>query len=500
MPLVATAIFAGGPLLGEYVVRAHLLPRVSERIGRAVTVNDVKVGLGTIELRGLVVDGAGATPPVVIPGLRATVALSSLVSGPGNLHVESVELWRPRIDVVRGESGDDNVSAILDKLRGKNSSAGSGGETKSSRLRVDLVRIHQGNVRLTDDALGQAEVKALDGDLRPDGPATLHVHDARLEAFGARAAADDATVDVTLAHGKPVGLPTIDVKNGSLTPVHGLELTGIRAVVRPDADGERQVIDVHGSYGGASTELWNAVGFITADARQGKLTLRCDRFKLSQLDSVLRNKDGSPEILNATKGEMDAHLDLGFRDDRLAFIGGAHLAGLTIAHPMLAPQPVPRLGFDARIKGVVDTREHTLKLSEATIDFRNLHAVIAADVANLGRKPRFAATLQVHPLPCQVALQAFPVELVPYLQGFKLAGTFSTDLHLGIDLEDLETPVDLGGHVGIEGCKVLQAPEWTSSERLSATFEQTVEYEPGRWMTFVVGPESPDWVPFNEIS
>jgi hypothetical protein len=499
VPLVATAIFAGVPLLGEYVVRSRVLPKVSTRIGRAVTVNDIKVGLGTIELRGLVVDGAGAAPPVVIPGLRATVALTSLLSG--GVHVERLELDRPRIDIVRGEAGDDNVSSILDKLKEQRAGAAeSDHEKKTGGVHVDLVRIHEGNVRLTDEALGQAEVKALDGDVRPDGPVTLHVRDARLEAFGARAGADDATVDITLAHNKPVGMPTIDVKNGWLTPVHGLELTGIRAAVRPDADGARQIIDVHGSYGGASTELWNAIGYISADSREGKLTLRCDRFKLSQLDSVLRNKDGSPEVLNASKGEMDAHLDLGFRDDRLAFIGGAHLGGLTVAHPMLAAQPVPHLGFDARIKGMVDTKERTLKLSELALDFRNLHAIIAADVANLGRKPRFAATMQVRPLPCQIALQAFPVELVPYLQGFKLNGTFSTDLHLGLDLEDLETPVDLGGHVGIEGCKVLQAPEWASSDRMSGTFEQTVEFEPGHWMTFVAGPESPDWVPFTEIS
>src|SRR5437868_1853983 len=167
VPLVATAIFAGVPLIGEYVVRSRVLPKVSARIGRAVTVNDVKVGLGTLELRGLVVDGAGAAPPVVIPGLRATVALSSLLSG--GVRVERLELDRPRIDVVRGESGDDNVSSILDKLKEKR--AGASGEGRSGGVHVDLVRIHEGNVRLTDDALGQAEVKALDGDLRPDGPA-----------------------------------------------------------------------------------------------------------------------------------------------------------------------------------------------------------------------------------------------------------------------------------------------------------------------------------------
>ena len=70
LPLVATAILAGGPLLGAWVVRARVLPKVSARVGRAVTANDVKVGFGTVELRGLVVDGAGAAAPVVIPRLR----------------------------------------------------------------------------------------------------------------------------------------------------------------------------------------------------------------------------------------------------------------------------------------------------------------------------------------------------------------------------------------------------------------------------------------------
>ena len=51
VPLVATAILAGGPLAGEWVVRAKLLPKVSARIGRSVTVTDVKVGFGTLEMR-----------------------------------------------------------------------------------------------------------------------------------------------------------------------------------------------------------------------------------------------------------------------------------------------------------------------------------------------------------------------------------------------------------------------------------------------------------------
>jgi membrane peptidoglycan carboxypeptidase len=122
-------------------------------------------------------------------------------------------------------------------------------------------------------------------------------------------------------------------------------------------------------------------------------------------------------------------------------------------------------------------------------------------VENLGRKPKFAATLKVKPVPCQLALQALPPEMVPNLQGFQLTGTFSTDLHLGLDLEQLDTPVDLGGQVGIEGCKVTQAPEWVDADkRLAGTFLQTVQVEPGKWRTFFAGPENPDWVAYPDLS
>src|SRR3954468_25062997 len=127
VPLVATAILAGVPVIGAWIVRDRVLPKVTARIGRAVTINDVRVGFGSVELRGLVVDGAGAAPPVVIPRLRADVALSSLFGG--GVRVERVELERPRIDVVRSESGDDNVSSILDKLKEKRAGGGEGGKS-----------------------------------------------------------------------------------------------------------------------------------------------------------------------------------------------------------------------------------------------------------------------------------------------------------------------------------------------------------------------------------
>jgi membrane peptidoglycan carboxypeptidase len=60
--------------------------------------------------------------------------------------------------------------------------------------------------------------------------------------------------------------------------------------------------------------------------------------------------------------------------------------------------------------------------------------------------------------------------------------------------------VDLGGLVGIEGCKVVEAPEWANAKRLGQPFDQTVQTEPGKWRTFFTGPDNPDWVPYAQIS
>ena len=200
---------------------------------------------------------------------------------------------------------------------------------------------------------------------------------------------------------------------------------------------------------------------------------------------------------------MDAHLDLGFRDDRLAFIGGAHLAGLTVAHPMLAPQPVPHLGFDARIKGMVDTKERTLKLSEAGARLPQPARDSSPPTwPNLGRKPRFAATLQgaaaaLSDRAAGVArrARAVPAGLQAERRRSRPTCTSGSTSRICDDARRSRRPRRhrrLQGAAGAGVGVVGPACRRRSSRRC--------EYEPGKWMTFIVGPEIPDWVPFAEIS
>jgi hypothetical protein len=496
LALVAVTL-AAGPLVGEWIVRGRVLPKLSARLGRPVKASRAWVRWGRVEMRGLTVVGGGSRPTVEVPRVSARLSMGGLLSG--RVEISELDVYGPRIAVMQ-TGAEDNISAIRAHLAEGSPTGSSGGGGSSSKVRIGKTRIHDGAFGLAVDGMGEWRVGAIDGELPWDGDGQIVLKDVVISTGGERgprAHAEKITVQVSLERGRPRGLPVVEIENGTLTPFRGLDLSGVFGTIKPDpADPERAALELRGSYGGATAELWNATGFVKPRARSGELKLRAARFRLSQVASFLPK-----EVLNAKAAEVGGKLDVKYEGDRVTLGGGFHLSGLTVAHPMLAPVAVPHLGFDARLKGSFEVSTRHLKLDALAVDYRNVHAVLVADVENFGRKPKLAATFQVKPLPCQLALQAFPPEVTPYLQGFKMNGTFSTDLHVGIDFADLEnTPIDLGGKVGIEGCKVLEAPDWSNGKRLLESFQQTVPIEPGRWMTFFAGPENPDWTPYSELS
>jgi membrane peptidoglycan carboxypeptidase len=108
----------------------------------------------------------------------------------------------------------------------------------------------------------------------------------------------------------------------------------------------------------------------------------------------------------------------------------------------------------------------------------------------------------VPPVSCQQALEAIPPEIVPYLNGFELKGTFDADLHVAIDWANLEATQFADPKVdrfGIFRCHVKHAPD-DAGEKLKGSFEHWVELDEGDWTSFVIGPENPDFVPLDQIS
>jgi hypothetical protein len=168
-----------------------------------------------------------------------------------------------------------------------------------------------------------------------------------------------------------------------------------------------------------------------------------------------------------------------------------------------------------------------------------------------------ALHIVVPPIDCQAMLAAMPQPIVPRIREFKLAGTFSTDVRVFVDFAKLlrlpppkdaddeeggadtlaptaaaepppppvvaakkpgrrtpgsplptgtgakdpkDDPVQVSGQVGIGGCRVLKAPAEMEAARFLESFTHTVLVEPGRELSFVIGPENPDYVPYEELS
>ena len=76
------AIVFGAPLDAGWVVRTKLVPRLEARLGRRVSLGSVRLGFHGIHLRDLVVDGAGAAPPLSVPLVQVKLGADFSVQDP----------------------------------------------------------------------------------------------------------------------------------------------------------------------------------------------------------------------------------------------------------------------------------------------------------------------------------------------------------------------------------------------------------------------------------
>lgn len=483
------------PRVGARVAREKVA-QLAQRYGVRIELGAVRFGIGTVDLYGVRVDGQGSDPIVYVKRASARISLMALLEG--HVQVSRLVLEEPSIFVVRGGPAD-NVTAVIDAYRARHATESSGGGGGGTR--IDEVTVQNGQLEVRDHQRGVLTAEHMDALLRPDDLASVDLKGLHaVSRIGAAADVDELHVETKLAGRQPVGLPTVRITNGVLAPFTGLRLGGITGEVAADpATPGRAKIEVAGSFANRNEPLWSARGWIDPEARQGRLTIAAERFRMGQLSNVMGG--AKQRVVDTAGGEVDARIELGYASQVFDFSGRVHVSGLTIENPRLGPKPVRNVGFDAETKGRADLANKKLDLEELKIDYRGVRASLTANVEKkLGVLPSFRAAATIDPVPCQKVLDALPPELTPFLQGFRVSGTFTTDLHAAIDLSALESPVDLGGKVGIEGCKVTQSPAWGSADRLHRSFEHTVEFEPGKWMTFVAGPDNPDFVPYSEIS
>ncbi len=536
---VAVVLLVLYPLVIGGIVAHAVASRIGARLGRPVTIAQGRGGLGRFVLRGFVVHGsAGGDAPSAdgkaeakagaVPLGTADEILVPFSAAWGGSPITVIGL---RVNAVRG--GDaDNVSDIVTRLRGKHGADGAAPSGNASSS-VPGVRVESGTVSVQDSESGLSlKVTGIAGLLAPGRQASVRLRGVSgLIAVGGgdkgpRFGATELDIRTALEAGlHRQGYPMVRIQDGFATPLPTLALTGITGTVGPpptaagtpsDTEGRGVVIDLHGSYGGARESLWTAKGTAQPANREGRLSLRAAQFSLDKIADVLPRS-----VLSPARSNIDAAFDLTWAGESVRFGGDLAVTGLSLQHDALSSEPIEGMSLGLVLRGVAYPQRRRVELELLEGRLRNLVARITgfvelprgkyvfSDGSHLSMVPKIDLALTVPKLPCSKLLASIPAALTPKLQGFVLQGNFEALLGTKIDFADLES-LDLRGKVGINGCKVVKAPEAVVALREGEPVVMTVEVPkppgtsmgPGETedMQFIVGPDNPDFTPYAEIS
>jgi hypothetical protein len=550
LALLAIAIaypFAVGTLAARLVTRL-----VRERVGISLRIGSGRAGLGGLTFRDLEVAGAG--PEALTDGIVVDAGGGGLGAAAGRpradaprlLHIErvyvpfaamvfgrhgTVHVSGLLCDVVRG-GPDDNVTELVRRLRERRSSGQKG--ARGAERSLPAVVIDDGAVKLADTGSGlRVRLPSFAAAFFPGNRASVLLGGLEgVLALGSRgngprfgAASIELAAPLEPASLHLAGYPTLTIAGGFATPLPTLALTGIRGSIQPgpkdpkdSAAGKQLVVALEGSYGGARETLWTAKGGIDPAAHEGQLSLLAERFSLAEIADVLPK-----EILSPKDTQVNAAFDVSWADGAVRFGGDLQVAGLSLEHPAVASEPIRNLGLSLVLRGTAFPATRRVLIERLEGRMQELRAKLSGfvelapgsfafeDGNKLGFLPRMELTLEVPKLPCAKVLSNLPAAVVPHLQGFVLDGIFGATIETHIDYAHLDD-LELKGKVDIDGCRVLKAPEEVQALIKGASITQRVEVpraygakggtgtDETEEMEFVVGPENPDFVPYEQIA
>jgi hypothetical protein len=489
--------------VGAYMVRSKVIPKLEKKLGRTVEIGDIDVRRGHAVLENVVIKGPNDQGEPLVRIDRIEAEIGFMASLTGDVELGLVRIEGLKVAAVRTRTGD-NFTDLVDRLRGKGTDeASAGGGSGLGKLRPDRLEMEQGHVELRDTASGMTVVStAIGAEADQTGALKVALGDvAFLTELGPYANAEG--VELTADLDDPVATAAVKVGGGEVFLWSGMTLTGLTGTIAQGAKSGRLDIAFSGGYGGVQGTLWQASGWIEPTARAASLKVKADRFTFDRIAPVLRDS----MVRDFDKTSIDAELTVDLTPATVSFKGGVNLVGLNVFHPGLSDQVVKDVNLRGDLEAGFDRMTRTMVL-RAAMDTRGVAYELSGKLelpygldpdGTFRKSRRLEARLLIPPLPCKTVLASIPEAIAPKLVGFQMGGTFATDVFAKIDWGNLEA-TQLGGSIGIRGCKVVKAPKAMDAKRLETSFEHDVEVEPDKWKTITIGPESPDFVPITEVS
>lgn len=502
---VAVLLYAFYPRIGAWAIRKKVISKLEKRLDRDVKVRSIEVTRGgKAILKGVTIRGPRDGEEPLIRIARVVITYDFWASVRGKIIVDKVSVKGLHAAILRHDKDNDNYSDILRRFTGRGDKRKRSGFGRG--LRPKVLTLSGGSFTFRDAVAGvRLGGDKLSGVAKPGGIVRANISDVRgSNSLGQTGGVDKVVVTADLKD--VVGSAQVELAGGQVKLWRGMSLSGIAGTVAKGRSPGRLLVDLAGGYGGARGQLWDAKGWIEPRTRTSSLSLRADRFTFDRIASVVRK---TPVVVDYKDTSVDVAMKIDVSAKGVSFSGDMSLYKLNIFHRKLADDTLRNLEVAGKIRGGFDRAARTLRVDSADlsshgVDFSvsgALHLPGGVDPktgAVRGRK-RVSGLLVVPPVPCQTVLDAFPTQLMPHLQGFKLGGTFKTRLEVDVDRANLKDTT-LEGSIGILRCRALKAPKAMSAKRLKKEFTHYAEVQNKRWIPLVLGDQNPEFIPLWDVS
>lgn len=487
----AIAIVVLAPRAAQWFIVTRALPSLADRYQLDIAHSSVSVSYRRLRITQLSVRQRGTEQPF-FSATRVEVRPDWTALLHRTIHAKQILLFEPMIRLHRYADGSTNVAFLRRKERTLQPNK------KGARRSFlwDAIGLRGGRLTVVDDAFNLAiSANRFDGVVRRRGETRLSFTDisGKTTRFG-ETTFKVARAQIFARRDHPQwGPPVIKLERGHTRLPVGLTLSAIDGVIRPNGSGTDLAIGLAGSYGGATAKLWEATGHIDLKTPAVEFDLKAKRFGLNRIASILQHTPVIAPKQTMVSGELSLRYTAGTAE----VTGALDVSALNLFHPAVALKPLRDLSGSVAFSA--HYAQHVLTLSALNVRFKGVEAALSGVLDRRSALPVIDAHFSIAPVACRQLLAAVPPALAPQLQGFRLRGSFATDIQTHIDYAALDD-LTLTGSIGINRCKVIDAPDAMRAERFEKSFVHTVQPAPHEFVSFEIGSDDPDFTPYEAIS
>jgi hypothetical protein len=169
-----------------------------------------------------------------------------------------------------------------------------------------------------------------------------------------------------------------------------------------------------------------------------------------------------------------------------------------LQHAALAREALDGLTATVSGRATLDLERRRVSSPGVSAELNGLRFFLSGSAERDQHHTAVDAVLRVPVFDCDLPRRVLPPAAVGPLAGFLFSGTLAGDAHVAVDTRQLSNTV-LDVNVQ-DGCQVSQSSVEVGLRRLGNPFIQRVQEPNNVVRTFLTGPGSPAWTPFEAIS